>query len=43
MQPKAKGALHEIWIAATRHQAGLAFDRFIATYEAKFPKATGAW
>jgi transposase-like protein len=40
VQPKAKGALHEIWMAATRHQAELAFDRFIATYEAKFPKAT---
>jgi len=40
MQEKAKGALHEIWMAATRRQAELAFDRFIATYQGKYPKAT---
>jgi len=40
VQGKAKGALHEIWMAATRRQAELAFDRFIATYQAKYPKAT---
>ncbi len=41
VQPKAKSALHEIWQAATREDAEQAFDRFIATYEAKYPKATG--
>jgi putative transposase len=40
VQGKAKGALHAIWMAATRRQAELAFDRFLATYEAKYPKAT---
>ena len=39
-QPKAKDALHEIWQAETRKDAETAFDRFIQTYEAKYPKAT---
>jgi len=39
VQPKAKRALHEIWQAATREDAEQAFDQFIATYEAKYPKA----
>jgi transposase-like protein len=39
-QPKAKRALHEIWQAETRDRAHTAFDQFIATYEAKYPKAT---
>ena len=41
VQPKAKSALHEIWQAEIKDQADKAFDRFIATYEAKYPKATG--
>jgi len=40
VQPKAKGALHEIWQAATREDAERAFDRFIEIYEPKYPKAT---
>lgn len=40
VQPKAKSALHDIWQAPTREQAEQAFDQFIATYEAKYPKAT---
>ncbi len=40
VQPKAKSALHEIWQAATREDAERAFDQFIVTYEAKYPKAT---
>jgi transposase-like protein len=40
IQAKAKGALHEIWQAETKQQAEQAFDRFIATYEDKYPKAT---
>lgn len=40
VQPKAKGVLHEIWMAATRRQAELAFDRFLTTFQAKYPKAT---
>jgi transposase-like protein len=39
VQPKAKAALHDIWQAETRAGAEKAFDRFVATYEAKYPKA----
>ena len=38
-QPRAKDALHQIWMAARRTDALRAFDLFIATYEAKYPKA----
>ncbi len=40
VQPKAKSALHDIWQAATREDAEQAFDRFIVTFEAKYPKAS---
>ena len=39
-QPKAKEMLHAIWMAATRVQAQQAFDLFLKTWEAKYPKAT---
>jgi transposase-like protein len=39
-QPPAKAMLHEIWMAATREDATKAFDRFIATYGVKWPRAT---
>ena len=39
-QPKAKEALHEIWMAETRQNAEIAFDLFIKTYEEKYPAAT---
>ena len=39
-QAKAKQALHGIWQAETREEAEEAFDLFIETYEAKYPKAT---
>lgn len=32
--------LHDIWQAETREDARAAFDLFIDTFEAKFPKAT---
>ncbi len=38
-QPKAKAALHAIWQAETKAEAETAFDLFVATYEAKYPKA----
>ena len=38
-QAKAKQALHEIWMAETREKAEKAFDSFLETYEAKYPKA----
>jgi len=40
LQPKAKAMLHDIWQAATRADADKAFDLFVASYEAKYPKAT---
>ncbi len=39
VQPKAKGMLHEIWQAETRTDADKAFNLFVGTYEAKYPKA----
>ena len=38
--PYAKQALHDIWKAETKAQAERAFDPFLRTYEAKYPKAT---
>ena len=38
-QPKAKRALQEIWMAATRTVAELAFDAFIESYTPKYEKA----
>jgi putative transposase len=40
LQPKAKEGLHAIWMAETREAAHAAFDSFVETYEAKYPKAT---
>lgn len=37
--PRAKAALHEIWMAPTRVEAERAFDRFLQSYDAKYPKA----
>jgi transposase-like protein len=39
-QPKAKRMLHDIYQAEGRREAEKAFDLFVATYEAKYPKAT---
>ena len=40
LQPKAKQAVHEIWMSDTRENAERAFDLFVETFEAKYPKAT---
>ena len=40
LQAKAKQGLQAIWMAESRAAASLAFDRFIRTYEDKYPKAT---
>lgn len=40
VQPKAKQALHQIWMAETREEAERAFDVFLETYREKYPKAT---
>ena len=39
VQPKAKAMLHEIWQAETKADAETAFDLFVTTFEAKYPKA----
>ena len=38
-QAKAKGQLNDIWQAPTRTAAEAAFDTFVRTFEAKYPKA----
>jgi putative transposase len=40
LQPEAKEKLHAIWMAPTKAQANQAFDLFLATYQAKYDKAT---
>ena len=37
---QSKADLQQIWMAPTREQAHRAFDRFVATRKAKYPKAT---
>ena len=39
LQDPAKSALHDIWQADSRAAADKAFDRFIAVYEDKYPRA----
>ena len=39
MQSKAKQALHDIYLAASRADAEKAFDDFATLYEKKFPRA----
>jgi putative transposase len=38
-QPHAKEKIHAIWMAETREEAIQAFDAFLETYGAKYPKA----
>ena len=40
LQAKAKSDIHEIWMSPTRTDALKAFDHFMVTYSAKYPKAT---
>ena len=40
-QPKAKRALQEIWMAATKKDALAAFDAFVDTWGVKYDKAVG--
>jgi transposase-like protein len=39
LQSRAKEAIHDIWMAETREAANQAFDSFLETYGAKYPKA----
>jgi len=41
VQPRAKKALQEIWMAEDRTSAEKAFDHFERSYGAKYPKAVG--
>ena len=40
VQPKAKGMLHDLYLAESKAAADKAFDLFVATFAAKYPKAT---
>jgi len=40
VQAKAKGMLHDIYLAGSRAEAEKAFDLFEATFRAKYSKAT---
>ena len=40
LQVKAKGMLHDIWMAPTRAEAEKAFALFLASFKGKYPKAT---
>jgi putative transposase len=39
LQGKAKAMLHQVWMAPTRVEAERAFALFVASFEAKYPKA----
>ncbi|ADH85088.1 IS256 family transposase [Desulfurivibrio alkaliphilus] len=39
LQLKAKADLHDIWMAETKEDASQAFDRMLARFEDKYPKA----
>jgi transposase-like protein len=39
VQPKAKQALHEIWMAPGREEACKAFETMVSIYSSKYPKA----
>lgn len=40
LQARAKAGLHDIWMAETKAHAETAFDCFVTSYGAKYPKAT---
>jgi len=39
LQPQAKEKLHQVWMAPTKATAEEAFELFVTTYAAKYPKA----
>jgi putative transposase len=39
IQARAKENLHQIWMAETKQKAEKAFEHFVKSYEAKYPKA----
>jgi hypothetical protein len=40
VQGRAKELIHEMYLSPTRKAALTAYDQFIASYQAKYPKAT---
>jgi transposase-like protein len=40
VQPYAKKMIHEMYLSPTKEKALIAYRRFLAEYEAKYPKAT---
>jgi hypothetical protein len=40
VQGRAKELIHEMYLSPTRKAALAAYDQFIASYQAKYPKAT---
>src|SRR5262249_31697005 len=40
VQPFAKDLVHEIWQSPSREKADKAFEKFVRTYETKYPKAS---
>src|SRR5260221_13161625 len=40
VQGRAKQLIHEMYLSPTRKTALTAYDQFIASYQAKYPKAT---
>jgi putative transposase len=42
VQSKAKQMLHDIYLAPSRHQAEQAWDYFVTTFGAKYPKAVAS-
>ena len=39
VQPKAKDAIHQIWMSETKEEGHKAFDAFLEKYQAKYPEA----
>lgn len=39
IQPKAKSAIHEMYMAPSKEAALSAYDHFVKTYKDKYPKA----
>jgi putative transposase len=39
VQPKMKASIHEMYMAETKEDALLAYDRFVGVYDDKYPKA----
>ena len=38
LYPHAKNRIHAIWMAPMREETHAAFDHFVATYDAKYPR-----